>query len=189
MPNDDARRIPDNALQRVAPKNEVSLVSLDKLDIVSLFKGCLRSIRTEMQDNPYILEILRVLPVGGYRSAIGSVWNAVVDDLRNKIIHRSLTLFNKAMGLNVKSYEDFQNQVSDDQLIDGAYKTGVVGWEASKILKQAKETRHIVDGHPKSTEPSIVKVLAMFDDCVKYVLNVEYPPTIVDLDEYMPTLG
>jgi hypothetical protein len=59
----------------------------------------------------------------------------------------------------VESYEDFQNFVNDDQLIEGAYKIGVIGWEASKVLKHAKETRHIFSGHPKSSDPSIIKVL------------------------------
>jgi len=69
-----------------------------------------------MRDNPYIAETLRVLPVGGFRSAIGSFWNAVVDDLRNKIAHRSLPLFNKSVtiGRDIKTYEDFQNHVTDD---------------------------------------------------------------------------
>ncbi|WP_226579898.1 hypothetical protein [Halobacillus litoralis] len=69
-----------------------------------------------MHDNPYIEEALRVLPVGGYRSAIGAFWNAVVDDLRNKIIYRSLTMFNKEMeiGREINTYDDFQNYVNDD---------------------------------------------------------------------------
>jgi hypothetical protein len=84
---------------------------------------------------------LRVLPVGGYRSAIGSVWNAVVDDLRSKVLHRSVELFNKVVTLprKVESYEDFQNHVNDDQLIEGAYKIGVIGWEASRILNTLKK--------------------------------------------------
>src|SRR3954447_21900283 len=100
-----------------------------------------------MIDNPYLAEAMRVLSVGGYRSAIGSFWNAVVDDLRSKILHRSVKLFNKAVnvGREVKTYEDFQNHVSDDELIDGAYKIGVIGWEASKVLRHAKEARHIFD--------------------------------------------
>ena len=102
-------------------------------------------------------------------------------------MHRSLALFNKetSIGREVKCYEDFQNFVSDDQLIEGAYKIGVIGWEASKVLKHAKETRHIFDGHPRSSEPSVIKVLAMFDDCIRYVLNESYPSPIVDLDKYI----
>src|SRR5699024_7228534 len=94
-------------------------------------------VREDLKDSPYIKETLRVLPVGGFRSAIGSFWNAVVDDLRNKIIFRSLSMFNKEveLGREIKSYEDFQNYVNDDQLIEGAYKIGVIDWEASKILK------------------------------------------------------
>lgn len=171
----------------VVPEATVAVVEL-----VPLFQRALESVRDDMRDNPYILEALRVLPVGGYRSAIGSFWNAVVDDLRNKITVRSLSLFNKTLPpgrKDVKVYEDFQNSVNDDELIDGAYKIGVIGWEASKILRHAKETRHIFDGHPRSSEPSPVKVLAMMEDCIKYVLAEPYPPTIIDLDDYFTMLG
>lgn len=163
-------------------------VAHDKLS--TLIECTLDNVRDDMIENPYIIEALRVLPVNGYRSAIGNVWNAVVDDLRNKIIHRSLPLFNKAVQLKreVKSYEDFQNFVNDDDLIDGAREIGVIGWEAGKILKHAKETRHIFDGHPRSSEPSALKVLAMLDDCVRYVLAEPYPPEVVDIDDYLTTM-
>jgi len=125
-------------------------------DFTPLFERALTSVREDLRDNPYIQEALRVLPVRGYRSAIGNFWNAVVDDLRNKVIFRSLSLFNKSVKAHseVKSYEDFQSFINDDQLIEGAYKIGVIGYEASKILKHAKETRHFFDGHPRSSEPS-----------------------------------
>ena len=159
-------------------------------DIFPLIERAVLAVREDMQDNPYILEALKVLPVQGYRSAIGAFWNAVVDDLRNKIIFRSTELFNKEIttGKTIKTYEDFQNYVNDDQLIEGAYKIGVIGWEAYKILKHSKESRHIFYGHPKSSQPSLIKVLAVIDDCIKYVLNEEYPSKIIDVDEYIEIL-
>ena len=159
-------------------------------DITPLVERAIANVREDLRDNPYILEALRVLPVQGYRSAIGSFWNAVVDDLRNKIMFRSTTLFNKAvdLGRKVESYEDFQNYVNDDQLIEGAYKIGVIGWEAYRVLRHSKESRHIFYGHPKSSEPSLVKVLSVMDDCMKYVLNEEFPARIIDIDEYVEAL-
>lgn len=159
-------------------------------DEMQLLQKALTNVREEMEDNPYIKEAVRVIPVRGYRSAIGSYWNAVVDDLRRKIIHRSLDLFNKEMNLrnDVKTYEDFQNNVTDIDLIEGAYKIGVIGWEARRILNQARETRNIFDGHPSSTEPSLIKVLDVISDCNKYVLSQEYPPPIVDINTYLVTL-
>lgn len=169
----------------------LSIQRISEAEIVPLISRSIRSVRDDLRDSPYIIEALRVLPVGGYRSAIGAFWNAVVDDLRKKIMFRSLSLFNKSVncGREIKTYEDFQDYVNDDQLIEGAYKIGVIGWEASRILKHAKETRHIFSGHPKSSEPSIIKVMAMMDDCIKYVLNSEYPPKIIDIDEYMTVLA
>jgi hypothetical protein len=168
-----------------------SVAVTDTKKIVPLFAHALANVRPDAQDNQYLEEAMRVLPVGGYRSAIGSVWNAVVDDLRNKIIHRSVELFNKSVSLprKVVEYEDFQNHVNDDVLIEGAYKTGVIGWEASKMLKQAKETRHVFDGHPRSSNPSIVKVLSMLEDCVKYVLSEPYPSQIIDITEYLTQMA
>jgi hypothetical protein len=172
-------------------KNSTELVGVGKTELDRLFSRAVVNVREDLQDSPYLAEALRVLPVGGFRSAIGCVWNAVVDDLRNKLIHRSLELFNKSVKCEreIKTYDDFQNVVNDDQLIDGAYKIGVIGWEASKILRHAKETRHIFDGHPHSSNPSMLKVLAMLDDCIKYVLSEPYPPQIIDIDQYLTQLG
>lgn len=160
-------------------------------EMIPIIQRCLMSVREELRDDPYIIEAIKVLQVGGYRSSIGSFWNAVVDDLRNKIMFRSVKLFNQSVdvGRKIETYEDFQNYVNDDQLIDGAYKIGVVGWEASKVLRHAKETRHIFSGHPKSSDPSIIKVLSMMDDCIKYVLNAEYPAQIIDVNDYVSNLS
>lgn len=163
-------------------KNE--LITVDENE---KFVDVIGNIREDIRDNPYIEETIRVLSVQGYRSAIGCFWNAVVDDLRNKILYRSIKLFNKEMNpkKEVKTYEDFQDNVNDEMLLEGAYKIGIIGWEAHKVLKQAKDTRNIFDGHPKSSNPTAVKALAMIEDCIKYVLSQEYPPQIIDIDEYI----
>lgn len=143
------------------------------------------NVRIDMADNKYITEARLVLQAGGLRSAIGCYWNAVVDDLRRKVMHRSLDLFNKEMNKNVKSYEDFQNHITDNDLIDGAYKIGVLGWEAKKIMHQARETRNIFDGHPDSSDPNLFKVLNLISDCNNYVLSQEYPIPIINVNDYI----
>lgn len=171
--------------------NNNDVTSVKQSEVISLIQRNLIQVRDDMKDSPYIKEALKVLPVGGYRSAIGAFWNAVVDDLRNKVMFRSIALFNKEInvGREVKTYDDFQNYVNDDQLIEGAYKIGVIGWEAHKVLRHCKETRHIFSGHPKSSDPSIIKVLGLIEDCVKYVLNEDYPMQIIDIEEYITIMG
>ncbi|MFT4409825.1 hypothetical protein ACLMOV_09380 [Stenotrophomonas muris] len=156
-------------------------------DAVSHISKELGHVREEVIDCTYLAEARRVLPVRGYRSAIGSYWNAVVDDLRRKVIHRSLDLFNKEMKFrkSIERYEDFQDHVTDHDLIEGAYKIGVLSWEARKMLQQARENRNLFDGHPQSTEPGLLKVLSLISDCNKYVLSEDFPPSIIDISEYI----
>lgn len=89
------------------------------------------------------------------------------------------------MGKNVKTYEDFQNSITDNDLIEGAYKIGVLSWEAKKIMHQARETRNIFDGHPDSSDPNLFKVLNMIADCNRYVLSQEYPIPIINVNDYI----
>lgn len=145
----------------------------------------LTNVREDLIDNKYITEARTVLQAGGLRSAIGCYWNAVSDDLRRKVMHRSLDLFNKEMSKTVKSYEDFQTHVTDNDLIEGAYKIGALSWEAKKIMHQARETRNIFDGHPDSSDPSLFKVLNMIADCNRYVLSQEYPIPIINVNDYI----
>ena len=159
-------------------------------DKIEYLQRELTNVRTEFIGNKYVNEAITVLAAGGLRSAIGAYWNAVVDDLRRKIMHRSLDLFNKQVSpkREIKSYEDFQNYVTDYDLIEGAYKIGVIGWEALKMLQQARETRNIYDGHPDSSDPTLFKVFNMMADCNRYVLSQEYPPMIIDVNEYILTM-
>ena len=171
--------------------NGISEVTINTTEVDFLFTRAIDNVRSDMRDNPYIIESIKVLAVGGYRSSIGSFWNAEVDDLRNKIMFRSLEMFNKEVELRreIKTYDDFQNYVNDDELIEGAYKIGVIGYEASKILKHAKETRHFFSGHPGSSEPTMIKVLSVMEDCIKYVLNDEYPMQIINIDDYLAIMN
>ena len=172
-------------------KNMVNIVKKTTTEIilpaekVEYLQRELTNVREELIGNKYIEEARLVLKAGGLRSAIGCYWNAVSDDLRRKIIHRSLDLFNKEMNKSAKTYEDFQNNITDYDLIEGAYKIGVLSWEAKKVIHQARETRNIFDGHPDSSDPNLFKVLNMIADCNKYVLSQEFPIPIINVNDYI----
>ena len=133
-------------------KNMVNIVKKTTTEIilpaekVEYLQRELTNVREELIGNKYIEEARLVLKAGGLRSAIGCYWNAVSDDLRRKIIHRSLDLFNKEMNKSAKTYEDFQNNITDYDLIEGAYKIGVLSWEAKKsYIKQEKPVIYLTD--------------------------------------------
>lgn len=163
------------------------VIPADKLEYL---QKELTNVREDFVDNKYVQEAITVLAAGGLRSTIGSYWNAVVDDLRQKVMHRSIDLFNKEINpkREIKTYEDFQNYITDFDLIDGAYKIGVLSWEAHKLLHQARETRNIFDGHPDSSDPTLFKVFNLIADCNRYILSQDYPLTIIDVNQYILTM-
>lgn len=170
-------------------KKEIDTIVIPQ-DKLEYLQRELTNVREDYIDNKYVQEAIRVLSVGGLRSAIGSYWNAVVDDLRRKIMHRSLDLFNKEVNPKkaIKTYEDFQNYLTDFELIDGAFKIGVISWEGQKLLHQARETRNIFDGHPDSSDPTLFKVFNMIADCNRYVLSQDYAPAIINVNDYILTM-
>lgn len=167
-------------------KSSSELEPLSKEEMAFLSKEII-NVREEVRDCPYLEEALKVLSVKGYRSAIGIYWNAVIDDIRRKVIHRSLDLFNKEIEprKKIEKYEDFQDYVTDKELIEGAYKIGVLSWEGKKLMNQARETRNLFSGHPKSSDPGLIKVLNMISDCNKYVLSQDFPASIIDISTYL----
>jgi len=145
--------------------------------------------RKEMNDNSHLRETLRVLPVEAYRSAIGAIWNATVDDLRQKLLHQGIDHFHKKVKVDksIKTYEDLQN-LNDHTLLDGSRKVGIIDQEAYKMLVQVKDTRNTFSGHPGSSEPTLKKVLSVAEDCIKYVLSRGYPSPTIDINDYIKTL-
>lgn len=56
------------------------------------------------------------------------------------------------------------------------------------MLHHARETRNIFDGHPRSTDPSVIKVIDLIIDCNKYVLSREYPSAIINIEQYIAVM-
>ena len=81
-------------MKEVIKTEEPSVEIVIPSDKIDYLQRELTNIREDFTDNKYVIEATKVLAAGGLRSTIGAYWNAVVDDLRRKIIHRSLDLFN-----------------------------------------------------------------------------------------------
>lgn len=93
----------NNEIEIVIPKGQA--------EIVPIMQRTLMSVREELRDDPYIIEAIKVLQVGGYRSSIGSFWNAVVDDLRNNVLlsdkfSAALQICRRARCSTAKEYRD-----------------------------------------------------------------------------------
>ena len=99
--------ITDNKFKRIAEVKDIVAEYANDDDYLLIYADNNEKIANKMKKDGYnieymsldhnIEETLKILTVGGYRSAIGSFWNAVVDDLRNKILFRSISMFNKEM--------------------------------------------------------------------------------------------
>lgn len=165
------------------------IVKVDS-SVIKIFESLNKEIRSDYQRNDYIEEAQAVFGIGAMRSAITQFWNAVIHDMREKVIHRSLDLFKKEMNIskNVNDYEDIQKHVTDFDLIEGSYKIGILDRESRMMLHQAREVRNLFGAHPYSNRPDPVKTVNMMMDCVRYVLAQPLPSKIIDVDEYLKNM-
>jgi len=159
-------------------------------NVISIFQSINQEIRVDYQHNDYIAEAQAVFQIGAMRSAITQFWNAVIHDLREKVIYRSLDLFRKEMNIskNINDYEDVQKHITDYDLIEGSYKIGILDRESKTMLHQAREVRNLFGAHPYSSRPDPIKTVSMMMDCVKYVLSQPMPNKIVNVDEYLSNM-
>lgn len=165
------------------------IINVDS-NVINIFNSLNKEIRDDYQHNDYIAEAQAVFAIGAMRSAITQFWNAVVHDLREKVIFRSLDLFKKEMNINknLTDYEDIQRYVTDYDLIDGAYKIGILDRESRLMLHQAREVRNLFGAHPYSSRPDPIKTVNMMMDCVRYVLGQPMPSKIINVDEYLTNM-
>ncbi len=168
-------------------KNEI--IKVDS-NVVKIFESLNKEIRSDYQRNDYIEEAQAVFNIGAMRSAITQFWNAVIHDMREKMIYRSLDLFKKEMSISksISDYEGVQQHVTDYDLIEGSYKIGILDRESRMMLHQAREVRNLFGAHPYSNRPDPVKTVNMMMDCVRYVLAQPMPSKIINVDEYLKNM-
>lgn len=156
-------------------------------NVVDIFNSIKQEIREDYQSNDYIEEAKAVFKIGAMRSAITQFWNAVIHDLREKVIIRSLDLFKKEMNItkSFSDYEGIQKYITDYDLIEGSYKIGILDRESRIMLHQSREVRNLFGAHPYSSRPDPVKTINMMMDCVRYVLSQPNPSKIINLDDYI----
>lgn len=107
-------------------------------------------IRPEKQRNKYIESSIKLFLLGEYRNAMDNIWQATIDDIREKVLARSITFFNQEMKTSISKYSDFQDKkIQDNDLIEGAYKIDIYDFETKEKLHINRNIRNKFLDHPK----------------------------------------
>jgi len=131
----------------------------------------------------FLVEMKQALSVDLYPAAMRAAWDAVMDDLRKKILAFGLQHFASVEGMPaLRSEADLRIQTTAHHLLLGAYKLHLLDEEAYVQLSHCMQ---LVMGYAQSdrfaSELDRLAVLNFIKNCVKYCLAVVGPEPGFDI--------
>jgi hypothetical protein len=131
----------------------------------------------------FLVQMKQALSVDLYPAAMRAAWDAVIDDLRKKVLAFGLQHFASVEGMPpIRSEADLHTQMTAHHLLLGAYKLHLLDEEAYVQLSHCMQ---LVMGYAQSnqfaSELDRLEVLNFVKNCVKYSLAVDGPQPGFDI--------
>ncbi len=154
----------------LAPRSEAMLVE------TSAVEQLLAQVRPAWQGKRLIERVTRVLPADP-SSACQRLFNAAIQDLREKIIMAGLDIAEEMAGLHglppVKKNEDILDGYSTTNILDLAYRMGLLTRPGWRRLHRAYDIRRDLEHEDNEYEATFEDCVYMFKTCIEIVLAQE----------------
>jgi hypothetical protein len=136
----------------------------------------LRLIRPEWQAKDLIARVKRLLPVDP-SSACQRILNAAIHDLRKKIVTAGLDVAKEAAGRfslpSVIKTEDILESYSTANIIDLAYRMGLLSRPEWRRTRRAYEIRRDLEHEDEDYEADVEDILYVFKTSIEAILSKE----------------
>ncbi|MGB0663140.1 MAG: hypothetical protein ACPGMR_05065 [Pontibacterium sp.] len=130
-----------------------------------------------------------------FKGSLQGLWDLVCDDLRAKVVGRSLNYFSDCLhqatyaSKPLRCFEDLETSISEEQLIVGAYFSGVIGWEAQRLLRNLeREVRDAPFSH-KTQSPLPQRFHRVCEQGVDALRAAAAPAPLIEVEEYVGALS
>ncbi len=134
----------------------------------------LQEIRAEWVDRSLIQRVKKLLPIDP-SSACQRIFNAAIHDLRHKIIIAGIDIADEAATRfrlpSVKRIEDISESYSVSNIIDLAYRMGILLRPEWRRLSRCYEIRRDLEHEDNEYEATVEDIVYIFKTCVEVVLK------------------
>lgn len=140
----------------------------------------------------YISKFVASCSVGLFDAALSYLWNETIANLREKVVNLDLDYFydnviqDSQKRSKFKTADDIVN-LSDDMLIEGCKKTGVISEIGYKFLVHIKDIRNSLSAaHPTNhTQISGLQLMGWLETCINEVLIKEPSPHLLSVKKLL----
>ncbi|HTX21164.1 MAG TPA: hypothetical protein VMD27_04855 [Candidatus Aquilonibacter sp.] len=134
----------------------------------------LQQIRPEWVDRSLIQRVKKLLPIDP-SSACQRIFNAAIHDLRQKIVVAGIDIADEAATRfklpSVKRTEDISESYSVSNIIDLAYRMGILLRPEWRRLSRCYEIRRDLEHEDNEYEATVEDIVYIFKTCVEVVLK------------------
>jgi len=168
------------------PSKEIFASIPERIGVFRNFPTIAQSMDSEVRENSYYLsKFFAAITVGLFDAALNYLWDAVVENLRYKILKFDVSYFfdshpNSNISRSNNRTEDELRKISDQDLIDGSLAIGLITDVIYQEISLVKYMRnHASAAHPNINEIRGLSLISWLDACNKGLFEKEFPNSVV----------
>lgn len=147
------------------------------------FPLVVESINPQIKKNSYYLsKFFAAITVGLFDAALNYLWDAVVENLRNKVINFDISyFFDSNPNIRVKSHDSEElKKISDEDLVNGCRSIGVISDTVFQEITLIKYMRnHASAAHPNINEIKGLSLIGWLEVCNDGLFEKEFPTAAI----------
>ncbi len=174
------------------PSKEIFASIPERKNVFKNFPAITGTMDPDIKRNSYYLsKFFAATTVGLFDAALNYLWDAIVENLRYKIIKFDVGYFfdshpNRGISSNSHRNEEELRKISDQDLIDGSLAIGIITnviYQEISLIKYMRN--HASAAHPNLNEIRGLSLIGWLDACNKGLFEKEFPTSAVVAQKFI----
>lgn len=178
--------------QENLPTQSVLVPVTERITVFKNLTDVLTKIRDEQKPNSiYISKFIAAVASGLFDAALNYLWDETIVELRRRVCQYDISYFydnavNSPEKRNKLKTEDDIVDLKDSELIDGAYKIGLISELGFKHLDYIRYMRNWVSAaHPNHNALTGLQLINWLETCIKEVISLPLSNITVEIKKLL----
>lgn len=157
-------------------------------DILSLLPA------DKLKQSEYLSKFLSAVSAGLFDAALNYLWDETVKQLRKRVSSYDIQYFYDLLSLSeqrrskLRTEEDLSS-ITDDELINGALKLGVISEIGFRLLDDIKYMRNWASAaHPNQVTITGLQLVSWLETCIREVISLPLSTMVVRINELLKNI-